>query len=80
MRALKRSTALKTGKFKDFVSITADGKKIKLDNKEDSLVSPYEDQGFLLRGDLPESLDNLDVEPVQATLPGPKLTWQLSRE
>ena len=27
---------------------TAEGEKIKLDDKEDSLISPYEDQGFML--------------------------------
>ena len=70
----------KPRKLKDVVFITAEGKKIKLDNKEDSLVGPYEDQGILLRGNLAESLDKLDVERVQVTLPGSKLTWQLASE
>ena len=70
----------KPRKLKDIVFITSQGRKIKLDNKEDSLIGPYEDQGFLLRGDLPQTLDELDVKAVKVNLDGAKLKWQLVRE
>ncbi len=70
----------KPRKLKDIVFTTSQGRKIKLDNKEDSLIGPYEDQGFLLRGDLPQTLDELDVKAVKVNLDGAKLKWQLVRE
>ena len=56
------------------------GRKIKLDNKEDSLIGPYEDQGFLLRGNLPVKLDELEVKSVRVNLDGAKLKWHLETE
>ena len=47
-------------KFRDLTLITKAGKKLKLDNKEDSLIGPYEEEGFLLRGDVGESIDELE--------------------
>ena len=70
----------KPRKLKDMVFFTANGGKFKLDNKEDSLIGPYENQGFLLRGNLPASLDRLDVIGVRVTLPGSKLKWRLAEE
>ena len=70
----------KPRKFKDIIFTTATGKKIKLDNKEDSLIGPYEDQGFLLRGELPGTLDALEVKNVSVTLPGSGLNWQMVEE
>ena len=70
----------KPRKFKDIIFTTATGKKIKLDNKEDSLIGPYEDQGFLLRGELPGTLDALEVKKVSVTLPGSGLNWQMIEE
>ncbi len=70
----------KPRKFKDIIFTTAEGKKIKLDNKEDSLIGPYEDQGFLLRGNLPGTLDALNVKDVSVTLPGSGLKWHLVTE
>lgn len=70
----------KPRKFKDIVFTTLAGRKIKLDNKEDSLIGPYEDQGFLLRGNLPVKLDELDVKDVRVNLDGAKLKWHLETE
>ena len=70
----------KPRKLKDIIFITSEGRKIKLDNKEDSLIGPYEDQGFLLRGNLPQTLDELDVKSVKVNLDGARLKWQLVRE
>ena len=70
----------KPRKLKDILFITSQGRKIKLDNKEDSLIGPYEDQGFLLRGNLQQTLDELDVKEVKVNLDGAKLKWQLARE
>ncbi len=70
----------KPRKFKDIVFTCVGGRKIKLDNKEDSLIGPYEDQGFLLRGNLPVKLDELEVEGVAVSLPGSKLKWHLVTE
>lgn len=69
----------KPRKFKDIVFTLPTGKKIKLDNKEDSLIGPYEDQGFLLRGDLPGTLDALEVKNVSVTLPGSGLNWRMEK-
>ena len=70
----------KPRKFKDIVFTTAAGRKIKLDNKEDSLIGPYEDQGILLRGNLSVKLDELDVKSVRVNLDGAKLKWHLETE
>ncbi|MDE2846891.1 MAG: M48 family metallopeptidase [Gemmatimonadota bacterium] len=67
----------KPREFKDITFETFEGNKIKLDNKEDSLVGPYEDQGVLLRGDLLGDLDTLDFKNVKVNLPGSKLKWYL---
>ena len=69
----------KPRKFKDIIFTMTTGKKIKLDNKEDSLIGPYEDQGFLLRGDLPGTLDALEVKNVSVTLPGSGLNWRMEK-
>ncbi|MDE2997518.1 MAG: M48 family metalloprotease [Gemmatimonadota bacterium] len=70
----------KPRKFKDVVFTTLAGRKIKLDNKEDSLIGPYEDQGFLLRGNLPVKLDELKAKGVKVNLDGAKLKWHLETE
>lgn len=70
----------KPRKLKDILFVTAEGRKIKLDNKEDSLIGPYEDQGFLLRGNLQQTLDELDVKAVKVNLDNAKLKWHLVRE
>ena len=67
----------KPREFKDITFETIDGKKIKLDNKEDSFIGPYEDQGVLLRGDLPVNLNAMDFKRVKVSLPGSKLNWHL---
>ena len=69
----------KPREFKDITFETLDGKKIKLDNKEDSLIGPYEDQGVLLRGELSGNLDSLDFKEVKVNLPGSKLKWYLAQ-
>ena len=70
----------KPRKLKDIIFVTAEGRKIKPDNREDSLIGPYEDQGFLLRGNLQQTLDELDVKAVKVNLDGAKLKWQLVRK
>jgi Zn-dependent protease with chaperone function len=67
----------KPRKFKDIKLETVGGKKIKLDNKEDSLIGPYEDQGFLLRGKLDEPLDQIKISKVSVTLPKSGLKWRV---
>lgn len=66
--------------FKDIIIQTTTGQKIKLDNKEDSLIGPYEDQGFLLRGDFSGALSDLPVKEVSVTLPGSGLDWHWIKE
>ena len=66
--------------MKNIVFVTSRGRKIELDNKEDSLIGPYKDQGFLLRGNLQQTLDELEVKAVKVNLEGAKLKWQLVRE
>ena len=68
----------KPREFKDITFETLDGKKIKLDNKEDSLIGPYEDQGVLLRGEFTGNLDLLEFKEVKVNLPGSKLKWYLA--
>ena len=70
----------KPRKFKDIEFTTAAGRKIKLDNKEDSLIGPYEDQGFLLRGNLQAKLDELEVKGVKVNLGGAKLKWRVETD
>ncbi len=67
----------KPREFKDITFETLDGKKIKLDNKEDSLIGPYEDQGVLLRGEFTGNLDLLEFKEVKVNLPGSNLKWYL---
>ncbi len=67
----------KPREFKDITFVTSDGKKIKLDNKEDSLIGPYEDQGILLRGQISGNLNAIEFKEVKVNLPGSKLKWFL---
>ena len=64
-------------KFKDVSIELAGGEKLKLDNKEDSLVGPYEDEGFLLRGDIDYNLDECEISKIKVNLLGLNLDWQI---
>lgn len=68
----------KPREFKDITFVTLDGEKIKLDNKEDSLIGPYEDQGVMLRGQLRGNLNSIQFKEVKVSLPGSKLKWYLA--
>jgi Zn-dependent protease with chaperone function len=67
----------KPRKFKDITLTAADGTKIKLDNKEDSLVGPYEDEGFMLRGDVAQFLDQLQFNEVKVNIPQTRYKWSV---
>ena len=66
--------------LKDIVCVTSRGGKIKLDNKKDSLIVPYEDQNFLLPGNLQQTLDEPEINALKVNPEGAKLKWQLVRE
>ena len=59
----------------DLTITTTDGKIIKLDNKEDSLVAPYEEEGFLLRANSP--LLNKVLDTVSVNLEGTDFKWEV---
>ena len=69
------ATINKPRKFKDLTITTTDGKIIKLDNKEDSLVAPYEEEGFLLRANFP--LLNKVLDTVSVNLEGTNFKWEV---
>ena len=67
----------KPRKLKEIELVTSDGRRIKLDNKEDSLFGPYEEEGFLLRGKEVESLETLTIVSAKVNLGKLKLTWDV---
>jgi len=70
----------KRREFKDITLMTSDGRRIKLDNKEDSLIGPYEDQGIFLRGEVPENLDELVLASVDVNIPQTDYRWSIENQ
>ena len=75
--------------FRGVILTTEEAMKIRLGNEERPLIGPNEERSFLLQGNLPWTLDTLDlrealvaldVRETTFRLPGEGLTWHVVKE
>ena len=65
-------------KFSGITITRTDGMISKLENRADSLVGPYEEEGFLLRGNL--GLSNKEIKKITVILEGTDYNWAISHD